>query len=114
MFKHIIGQATIQLAVLMVLLFSAQRFIYETQPVMINYGYQFTRCFDWSVIPHSPILYHHGDLEDKDMYLITGFQSLFANSDNSAFTGLPGCQETFPDITNIKQAYHHFISVIFN
>ncbi len=111
MFKHIIGQALIQLTVLIVLLFCATNMIYETNPVMINYGYQFARCFNYDLIPHSPIIYYQEPLKNKNMFLITGFESLFANSDSNTFTNLPGCIGAFQGNDNLKTAYHFFLSV---
>jgi hypothetical protein len=111
MFKHIFGQAIMQLTVLIILLFTATHLIYETNETMINYGYHFAKCFDWDRIPHSPVIHYKGDLEDKKIFLITGFESLFSNTDTSAYLDLPGCQETFPEARNIKKAYHIFIEV---
>ena len=111
MFKHIIGQALLQLTVLLVLLFCASYMIYETNPMMINYGYQFARCFNYDLIPHSPIINYQEPLSNKNMFLISGFESLFANSDSNTFTNLPGCNDTFKGNDNLKNAYHFFLSV---
>jgi Ca2+ transporting ATPase len=114
MFKHIIGQSIVQLTVLIILLFAATQLIYETEPAMVNYSYQFSRCFNYDLIPHSPILYHQGALDDKRMFLITGFESLFANSDTNTYLNLPGCNETFNGQNTLMGAYHYYLSDVFS
>jgi magnesium-transporting ATPase (P-type) len=119
MSKHIIGQAVFQLITLFILLFLGPSMIYEKDPVMLNYGYNFITCFS------IPTVNHDDPLNRENIYLISGFATVFANKDNSTYIGwnITECNNTFNNKTNVEEAYHHFMkdrhatthySIIFN
>jgi Ca2+ transporting ATPase len=117
MTKHIIGQAIFQLITLLILLFLGPSLIYEKNPAMLEYGYNFAHCFNL------PTVNFDAPLDKQNIYLISGFQTLYTNKDNSTFLNHTECNSTFPGIYNVEDAYHHFLaeeyatthySIIFN
>jgi Ca2+ transporting ATPase len=111
MFKHILGQSIYQLCILFLLLFVGTSKIKEVNPEMIDYGYKFVKCFNMSKISNSTIIYYdETDDVNKTAYLISGFETIFSNEDNTTYIPSPECSTTFPDIYNIQDAYKLFIS----
>lgn len=107
MTKHIIGQSVLQLIVINLIMFGSPGFLYETEDLMQQYAYGLVTCYN--VTPH-PVSYNQ-NLTPANMYLISGFESLFANTTNSTFTNATICQGMFPDTYNLKNAYDYVIDV---
>lgn len=118
MAKHIFGQSILQLIVLLVLLFKSTSFIYEQSPNMIKYTYGMYRCFENQNL-YSPDLEDistnikfKGDIEEKHVYLLSGFESSFINTQNITNTDpvlYKFCFELFEGNLNEKDAYKHII-----
>jgi magnesium-transporting ATPase (P-type) len=119
MSKHIIGQSVLQLIVLLVLLFKSTSLINEQNPSMINYGYAMHKCFEnpnlYSPYPEdiSSNINFKGDIEEKHIYLISGFESSFTNKQNITMADpilLKFCSDTFDGRLNEKDAYKYIIT----
>jgi hypothetical protein len=117
MTKHIIGQALFQLLTLILLLFLGPSIIYEKNPRMLEYGYNFAHCFNITTVNYD------SPLDMNNIYLISGFQTMYANKDNSTYMNYTDCNTRFPGIYNLEDAYIHFLaeenatthySIIFN
>ena len=109
MAKHIVGQSVFQLIILFVLLFSAHTWLLEYTPEFQDQAYLLKRCY--SVYDSSDVpIYHTGELEPKNMYVISGLESFFSNSTNVSYPlGMESiCGENFDDSTTIKRAYKIF------
>jgi Ca2+ transporting ATPase len=105
MMKHIIGQSIYQLIILFVILFSAPVWLKEYQPDFQREGFLLATCFG----PEIPV-YYENDLNETNMYVISGLASMFSNSTNVTWTGSQSdlCLEAFAGRRNIKSAYNYF------
>lgn len=110
MFKHILGQSIYQLIVLLVILFEGNRFITEVNPDMREWGYSLLKCYQENA---TDLIFFRGEIENRDIYLISGLESNFDIGYNSTFYNNPHCQMKFPNKTNIEGGYKHFIDEMY-